>query len=345
MRKFCILVLFLATGYISYGQVGIGTLSPNSSSQLDIVSENKGILIPRVQLTGTNDSKTIVNGNINGLLVFNTAVMGDINPGFYYWYADKWIKIGAATDFSLANSLTYDNNTLTSIVNEKSASAQVVNSVANILKGTNLVTTVNGFSSNNLDLAPLLEKNVTAVNGLSSKDEKIELGGILIKPTIITTSENNPLSLAGLQTGNSSYIYDGSKYSSTSDRIVVSDPVSGLLKQVKSAMPKFFYAPSVIVPTHSPAGLILVGPQSLDVYTLYKEQFGFQKGGGQARSNPSSTLPVLAPADLDYFVTYFDTDIFENVAVSSLGVITYSIKPGAVISDNSFMNIVFKVKD
>ncbi|BDU26932.1 hypothetical protein FLGSB24_36760 [Flavobacterium sp. GSB-24] len=332
-------------GYISYGQVGIGTVSPNPSSQLDIVSENKGILIPRVSLTGITDSKTIANGNINGLLVFNTGTTEDTQPGFYYWYADKWIRIGSASAQDLTNSLTYANNNITSVVNGQAATAQIVNSVSNSLNGTNLITTVNGFSGSAVDLAPLLSDDVAADNGLTANDAKIELGGALTKPTVITATASNSLSLAGLQTGSNTYVYDGESYSSVSDRILVGDPVSGLIKQVKSAMPNFFYAPSVAVPTHNQSGALLSGPQTLDVYSLYARQFGYHQGSGQARSNNASVLPVLAPADLDYFVTYFDSTVFDSVSISASGVITYSIKAGAAISENSFMNIVFKVKD
>ena len=35
---------------VTYSQVGIGTLNPDQSSQLDITTTNKGLLIPRVQL-------------------------------------------------------------------------------------------------------------------------------------------------------------------------------------------------------------------------------------------------------------------------------------------------------
>jgi len=53
-------------------QLGVGTPLPAASSQLDVVSTNKGILIPRVSLTGTTDATTISNGNVNSLLIFNT---------------------------------------------------------------------------------------------------------------------------------------------------------------------------------------------------------------------------------------------------------------------------------
>ena len=59
-----------------------------------MVSEDKGVLIPRVGLQNIFDSVT-VSGSVNGryensLLVFNTTSNSEITPGYYYWYENKW---------------------------------------------------------------------------------------------------------------------------------------------------------------------------------------------------------------------------------------------------------------
>lgn len=61
-----------------FSQVGINTTTPNPSSVLDIVSTNKGLLIPRVSLTGNTDVTTIPNP-ANGLLVYNLVDAGGTN--------------------------------------------------------------------------------------------------------------------------------------------------------------------------------------------------------------------------------------------------------------------------
>lgn len=90
-------ILFLLLGAFSFAQVGINTTTPDPSSMLDISSNNKGLLIPRVALTGTLDATTITTGNVNSLLVFNTATAGvglnTVTPGYYYWYSNKWNRI------------------------------------------------------------------------------------------------------------------------------------------------------------------------------------------------------------------------------------------------------------
>lgn len=75
--------------------VGIGTLSPNNSAMLDVVASDKGVLIPRVALTGIN---TPVNAPATGLMVYNTSTSGTYaSPGFYYFDGTNWVQIGSGT--------------------------------------------------------------------------------------------------------------------------------------------------------------------------------------------------------------------------------------------------------
>ncbi|MGG5210027.1 hypothetical protein ACQWU4_13940 [Chryseobacterium sp. MIQD13] len=78
----------------AFGQVGIGTTAPATSSALDITSSNKGVLIPKVELTAKN-LKSPLAGNIpDGTMVFNTLRSGTgadvLIPGIYVWMNNKW---------------------------------------------------------------------------------------------------------------------------------------------------------------------------------------------------------------------------------------------------------------
>jgi hypothetical protein len=90
-------LLFFVGTYFLNAQVGIGTTNPASGSMLDIESTDKGILIPRVTLTGTNDITTVTPAASYGLLVFNTANAGAgataVTEGFYYWNGTQWVRI------------------------------------------------------------------------------------------------------------------------------------------------------------------------------------------------------------------------------------------------------------
>jgi hypothetical protein len=103
MKKILLLFTIFATYNVTtlYGQVGIGTTSPDPSSILDITSSNSGLLIPRVSLQGVLDVTTIPSPAI-GLLVFNIneAVLP---KGFYYWDG-SWARVGVATSSGSAGS-------------------------------------------------------------------------------------------------------------------------------------------------------------------------------------------------------------------------------------------------
>lgn len=75
MKKRLLTAAFFVGAWGAYCQVGIGTLTPNASSQLDIVSENKGVLIPRLNLSSTTDVATITQGNVSSLFVYNAATV------------------------------------------------------------------------------------------------------------------------------------------------------------------------------------------------------------------------------------------------------------------------------
>lgn len=65
---------------------------PDESAMLDVKHPNKGMLIPRVALTGINDVATVPNA-ANGLFVFSEN--GNVPDGLYYWNNDlsKWTYV------------------------------------------------------------------------------------------------------------------------------------------------------------------------------------------------------------------------------------------------------------
>ncbi|RTY84645.1 hypothetical protein EKM05_14185 [Flavobacterium sp. GSP27] len=106
MMKKKLLVLLFGFGTATYAQVGVGTLAPNASTMLDVVANNKGVMISRVPLKGTNDSTTISNGNVESLLVYNTQLIADVKPGYYYWLNNKWNRIVNTDDVTKALSIS-----------------------------------------------------------------------------------------------------------------------------------------------------------------------------------------------------------------------------------------------
>lgn len=79
-----------------FAQVGIGTTTPSNSSQLEISSSARGLLIPRVALTSLT-SASPVTSPATSLMVFNTASAGtypnNVTPGHYYWNGTAWQRL------------------------------------------------------------------------------------------------------------------------------------------------------------------------------------------------------------------------------------------------------------
>lgn len=92
MKRITIFLLFITS--FAFSQVGINTDTPDDSSILDVVSTDKGILIPRVPLQGVNDDATI-SAPATGLLVYKTGGATSMTDGFYYWDGSKWIPLRA----------------------------------------------------------------------------------------------------------------------------------------------------------------------------------------------------------------------------------------------------------
>ena len=99
----------LSLGFTQMGicQMAIGTTNaqPHASAGLELTQINKGLLIPRVTLSGPTDATTISSDNPTALLVYNTnaAMAGGGGTGFYYNANEanpavrNWIKIGTGT--------------------------------------------------------------------------------------------------------------------------------------------------------------------------------------------------------------------------------------------------------
>ena len=122
---FTYLCIFIGITSNSQAQVGINTTTPANGALLDISSSNKGLLVPKVALTATNDVTTITPSATTGLLVYNTVTAGalpiQVTPGLYYWNSSQWIRLynrgyGIKFDQSLEVTANILNSVYTPIV-------------------------------------------------------------------------------------------------------------------------------------------------------------------------------------------------------------------------------------
>jgi hypothetical protein len=99
-------IILVCIGPAISQSVGVGTQTPNASAMLDISSNSKGLLIPRM----TENEKTQIASPATGLLIWQT----DGTPGFYYnggtpqgpkWYL---LSVADASNWSITGNSNID---------------------------------------------------------------------------------------------------------------------------------------------------------------------------------------------------------------------------------------------
>ena len=111
-RNLLSVILIFSYAFVIAQNVGIGTTTPNASAVLEISSSTKGLLIPRVALTGSRDQSTVPTPAVS-LLIYNTATVPagfSVFPGYYYWGGSSWIQLATLTSSTTPWLLTGNAN-------------------------------------------------------------------------------------------------------------------------------------------------------------------------------------------------------------------------------------------
>lgn len=98
---FYTIILCLST--FGFSQVGIGTQNPHLSAALEIESEDKGILIPRL----TEAQKITIIAPATGLLIYQT----NNSEGFWYYDGGTWLRLGNNSGWDLQGNSATDPTT------------------------------------------------------------------------------------------------------------------------------------------------------------------------------------------------------------------------------------------
>jgi hypothetical protein len=102
---FSLVALLMISATVS-AQIKIGDNSTvkNVNSVLEIESTNKGLLMPRIALTNTTNIAPFTATIVAGMTIYNTATVGDVTPGFYYYEGTKWVRVADATASGVATA-------------------------------------------------------------------------------------------------------------------------------------------------------------------------------------------------------------------------------------------------
>lgn len=110
---------------------------------------------------------------------------------------------------------------------------------------------------------------------------------------------------------------------------------------------EFIYKPSLLLPTDisDPAYNSSTQTFTIDLYSNYAGQYGMTNSSTSIKSPSATSLPVLKSTDFEYLITYYDNTVYQSVAVSPAGVLTYKLPATPpTITDKTYMNIIFKIK-
>jgi len=106
------IIILFSSCYSLFAQnvcISASGVAPQASAMLEVLSSSKGLLVPRVTLTGTTDITT-VSSPADWLIVFNTATVSDVTPGIYYRDNTlvRWVRMGKL--YTANNGLTLNSD-------------------------------------------------------------------------------------------------------------------------------------------------------------------------------------------------------------------------------------------
>ena len=100
-KRFVFVFVLLMSSPLVFSQVGVGTTTPRGA--LEVNSATTGFVAPQIALSNTAVSAPVVNpaggALLAGTIVYNTATVNDVTPGYYYWNGTIWVRMegGAAS--------------------------------------------------------------------------------------------------------------------------------------------------------------------------------------------------------------------------------------------------------
>ncbi|MDP2175821.1 MAG: hypothetical protein Q8K70_07930 [Bacteroidota bacterium] len=91
-----VLAILIKQDLLAQVKVGNNPTTIQSNSLLELESTNKGLLLPRLTLSATNNVSPLT-AHVAGMVVYNTATAGtapnNVTPGYYYNDGAKWVRV------------------------------------------------------------------------------------------------------------------------------------------------------------------------------------------------------------------------------------------------------------
>lgn len=157
------LLFFFFLAFLGHAQIGIGTVTPNVSSVLDITSTTKGLLAPRM----TTAERIAIVTPAESLLVYDTTV-----KAFYYYNltTTSWVKI--------ANEGSALRNNYKLVKSAADLATELSNGGGSkYLLTTNTLYEINGLIALNFPI----DLNNAYVSGLDTNEDILQAPGVVFQ--------------------------------------------------------------------------------------------------------------------------------------------------------------------
>jgi hypothetical protein len=166
----CLLFFMIVIATNMFGQVGIGTTTPNASSILDLTSSTQGMLTPRM----TTAQRIAIVSPADGLMVYDT----DLKSFFHFDTAiSTWDKINSDANYG---RIKFKRIRSTDVLATVLAAEKAAGSNAKYLLDTGTLYEINGTI--NLDL-PIELNNAYVIGQDSGEDKLVKASGDLFVGT------------------------------------------------------------------------------------------------------------------------------------------------------------------
>lgn len=282
MKKLLFLIALLSINFIN-AQVGIGTTVIQNGVELQIESNTKGLLIPRIALTSTILAAPVGPAPIaTGILIYNTATAGigitGVTPGFYYWSGTEWtaLKSTAGQNWSLTGNSgtspgtqylgTSDNQNFQ--IRTNAALRMTVENDGQVIVGTNATPQAN---------------TLTTINAGAT-----QIG-------LFVNSTNSARTIRALNATNTQFVIDGGNLDANGGRGVIGISANPAANSTSTVM-----------------GVLGVGGR-----TTFTELPGESIGTSGQGTTGIYARGVGKGAGVDYMAGYFEYDQDDNLATNN----------------------------
>ena len=129
---------------------------------------------------------------------------------------------------------------------------------------------------------------------------------------------------------------------------------NGVIGYSMAVKPLFFHMPCIVLPLETTSNYYnnTSGMFEINLYDRYVEQFTNPTGtptpgsaaATRAVSPSAGALPVEQAADLEFYITYYDSNVFKDVSINNSGVLKYRVIAGSEATEYTFMDVIFKLK-